>query len=143
MDGVLDQLNSSTVSTINLSITNSISAACVETLNLVRSITSHYRHTNKQAPTEPSYFIPNIFKPFHSFVEQNKDWTDTEIQLQWAQVVTREVITEYTSVVGDLFKNLNLTDEKLKNNKKVGEMSDEDKIRLQIYLDVQQLGQEV
>lgn len=139
----MDQINNSTLPAINSSITKSISTICAETLKLVRSITSHYRHTNKQTPTEPSYFIHNIFKPFHSFVEQNKDWADTNVQLQWAQGVAREVITQYTSAIVDLVNSLTSTDEKLKINRKAGEMSDEDKIRFQIVLDVQQLEQEV
>lgn len=143
MDGVLDNLNNSTLPAINSSITNYISTSCAETLKSIKSITSQYLRTNKPAPTEFSYFIPNIFKPFLSFVEQIKDWTDTDTQLEWAQIVAKDVITQYFESITELSNNLNLTDEKLRNKRKVGELSDEDKIRLQLFLDVQQLGREV
>jgi endo-1,4-beta-D-glucanase Y len=151
MDGVLENLKNSIAPKISESITNSISAECMETLKLVKSITSHYRHTNKPVPTEPSYFIPTIFKPFHTFVEQNEGWTDNGIQLEWAQIVGKSVITQYTSTVNDMLTSMTKAEEslkKLKNSSKKsaaseGNISDEDKIRLQIYLDVEQFGHEV
>lgn len=149
MNQVLDQLKNSTLSKIKSGITNRISAECRETLKLVKSITSQYRHTNKQPPTKPSYFIPNVFKPIHQFNEQNQGWTDTATQLEWADIVCKSIITEYTTIVNDLLDSMIKTEESLKKlkNKKSNatedSMSDEDKIRLQLFLDVEQLGQEV
>lgn len=148
MDGVLDQLKNSSALIINERITNIISAECMESLKLAKSITSHYRHTNKPAPTESSYFIPTIFEPYFTFVEQNEGWIDDDIGLEWAQVVARAVITQYTTTINDLLTSMTKTEQSLKklkngNKESKGDMSEEDKIRLQIYLDVQQLGHEV
>lgn len=145
LDGVLDQLIESTVPKIVSCITNRISTECRETLNLVKSITSHYRHTNKQMPTKPSYFIPNVFKPLHQFTKQNEKWADANIKQEWAQVVSKTIIMEYTSIVNDLLSSMKKTEEPLnkKSANSKDNMTDEEKIRLQLYLDVEQLGQEV
>ncbi|CAO3610900.1 unnamed protein product [Mucor hiemalis] len=145
LDGVLDQLIESTVPKIVSCITNRISTECRETLNLVKSITSHYRHTNKQMPTKPSYFIPNVFKPLHQFTKQNEKWADANIKQEWAQVVSKTIIMEYTSIVNDLLSSMKKTEEPLnkKSANSKDNMTDEEKIRLQLYLDVEQLGQEL
>lgn len=137
MDEVLDQLTITVTPKINSSITNNIITECAETLKLVKSITSQYRHTNKEAPKEPSYFIPNLFKPLHNFIEQNQAWTNQQVQLEWTEVVAKEIIIQYTNTINDLLSSIKQT--KSNGNK----LSDDDKIRLQIYLDVQQLGNEV
>lgn len=150
MNGVLDQLSELTVPQINSCITKKITTECMETLKLVKSITNHYRHTSKEAPKEASYFIPNLFKPLHHFIEQNQAWTEPEIQLDWTHVVVKDVMIQYTTTVEELLNSMKKSEEsmsKLKNgNKKVGSengLSDDDKIRLQIYLDVKRLGEEV
>ncbi|GAA5801026.1 hypothetical protein HPULCUR_006468 [Helicostylum pulchrum] len=148
MNEVLEQLTGLAVPKINSSITNSIAAECAETLKLVKSITSHYRHTNKEAPKETSYFIPNLLKPLHHFIEQNQGWTDQEVQVSWAHVVVKNVVLQYTTTVEDLLSSIKKTEESMsKLNKKKSStgngLSDDDKIRLQIYLDVQQLGLEL
>jgi hypothetical protein len=135
MRDILNQLVESTEPKINSSITHGITSNCLETLKL----TNQYRHsTNKQPPTEPSYFIPNIFKPYYSLINQNAQWIDDQTRLVWAEQVANDVITHYSTTVKDLLINLNKTEEAETLNK-----SDEDKIRLQILLDIQQIGNEV
>lgn len=109
----------------------------------MKSITSHYRHTNKQAPTKPSYFIPNVFKPFHQLRKENAKWTNASTEHEWAQEVAKPIITEYASIVNDLLSSTTITEKNKKPASSKEEMTDEQKIRLQLYLDVKQLGQEV
>lgn len=141
MNEALDQLQNSTVPKINETITNSISANCLETLKSIKSVTNQYRHSNKPKPTEPSYFIPNIFEPFHSFAEQNQAGLCGELVDEWAMAVARAVVSQYAAALDDILSSLTKTEKsKVKNST---QLSDEDKIRLQFLLDVEQIGKEV
>lgn len=142
MNEALDQLQNSTVPNINEIITNSISANCLEALKSIKSVTNQYRHSDKPKPTEPSYFIPNIFKPFHIFVEQqNQASLHDELVNSWVTTVGREVVTQYTAALNDILSSLTKTEKSKVKNSTV--LSDEDKIRLQFLLDVEQIGEEV
>ncbi|KAL7308698.1 hypothetical protein PS15m_011868 [Mucor circinelloides] len=142
MNEALDQLHNSTVPNINEIITNSISANCLEALKSIKSVTNQYRHSDKPKPTEPSYFIPNIFKPFHIFVEQqNQASLPDELVNSWATTVGREVVTQYTAALDDILSSLTKTEKSKAKNSTV--LSDEDKIRLQFLLDVEQIGKEL
>ncbi|KAK4520495.1 uncharacterized protein ATC70_008008 [Mucor velutinosus] len=141
MNAALDQLQQSTVPTINETITNNISANCLETLKSIKSVTNQYRHSDKPKPTEPSYFIPNIFKPFHTFVEQNQASVCDELVDAWTTLVARAVVSQYTTALDDILSSLTKTEKgKVKNST---QLSDEDKIRLQFLLDVEQIGKEL
>ncbi|KAI9024918.1 hypothetical protein CLU79DRAFT_813755 [Phycomyces nitens] len=158
MNEAMQTLERSTLEDLNGRITDIVSRRCMESVNLVKSITSQYRHTNKPVPTEPSYFIPNLFKPFKTFVGQNESWTNPEKQAMWAKVVCSAVLTRYTSVMSEMLTNLQKTEDslrKLKKSKKsavssvqgdpLGEsfVTDENKIRLQLLIDARQIGNEL
>ncbi|KAL0088151.1 hypothetical protein F4703DRAFT_1498077 [Phycomyces blakesleeanus] len=158
MNETIHTLEKSTIEELNKRITDIISRRCMESVNLVKSITSQYRHTNKPVPIEPSYFIPNLFKPFKTFVDQNKAWTNPEKQAVWAKVVFSAVLIRYTSVMSEMLTNLQKTEDslrKLKKSKKstvssvqgdpLGDntVTDENKIRLQLLIDARQIGKEV
>ncbi|KAL0135016.1 oligomeric golgi complex component, COG2-domain-containing protein [Mucor lusitanicus] len=110
MNEALDQLQHSTVPTINETITHSISANCLETLKSIKSVTNQYRHSNKPKPTEPSYFIPNIFKPFHTFVEQHQANLCDQLVDEWTITVAKTVVSQYTSALEDILSSLTKTE---------------------------------
>ncbi|GAN06528.1 conserved oligomeric Golgi complex subunit 2 [Mucor ambiguus] len=142
MNEALDQLQHSTVPTINETITHSISASCLQTLKSIKSVTNQYRHSDKPKPTEPSYFIPNIFKPFHTFVgQQHLASLCDQLLDEWAMTVAKTVVSQYIAALDDILSSLTKTEKsKAKNS---GQLSDEDKIRLQFLLDVEQIGKEL
>jgi hypothetical protein len=145
----LNDLEECTKNELNRHITTGISRRCMDSLKLVKSITSQYRHTNRHPPTEPSYFVSNIFKPFQQFIQQNENLIEYD---HIGTAVAEAVVTRYTTIIVELLTNLKKTEDSLKklkrNNKKnvsqqSNGMSDEDKIRLQLYLDVLQIEKEV
>ncbi|KAI8377835.1 uncharacterized protein BYT42DRAFT_614487 [Radiomyces spectabilis] len=160
MESILNELDTLTANELQRRITGLVSRRCMESLKHVRSITSQYRHTNKPPPSEPSFFIPNLFRPFSNFVQQNQQWIDADKLSVWAFAVTETVVHRYTSTISDLLTNLKKTEDSLKKLKKGKKgptakssvlggganettMSDEDKIRLQMLLDVRQIGKEM
>ncbi|KAL1927350.1 hypothetical protein VTP01DRAFT_3979 [Rhizomucor pusillus] len=157
VDAILHKLQDSAIPDIQRRITNIISRRCIEHLKLVRNITSQYRHTNRQPPTEHSNFIPNIFKPFTTFIDQYATWIDDQKRALWGSMVAEVVLTRYHSIITELLTSIKKMEDSLKRMKKgrktgsanspstgqQGNMTDEDKIRLQILLDVCQIGQEL
>ncbi|OZJ06816.1 hypothetical protein BZG36_00121 [Bifiguratus adelaidae] len=129
---------------------------CVEQLKLVRGITSQYRHTNRPAPTQPSVFVHQILLPFKSFTSKVNGLLKDERTRDWASSVAEAVTTRYLNIIQDLLLNLRKSEDWSKRLKKAKSssqasknassdqsLSDEDKIRLQIKLDVDSFGQEL
>ncbi|KAF7726149.1 Conserved oligomeric Golgi complex subunit 2 [Apophysomyces ossiformis] len=158
MKNILDNLAESTIPEANRKITGMVNRRCMESLKHVRSITSQYRHTNKPAPVEFSNFIPNLFQPFRNFMELHNEWIHENRREIWGLMVAEAIVTRYMTIVTELLTNLKKTEDSLKKLKKgkknavkpvLGSgssevvMSDEDKIRLQIYLDVLQIGEQL
>ncbi|KAI8338456.1 oligomeric golgi complex component, COG2-domain-containing protein [Chlamydoabsidia padenii] len=150
MDEILQDLETLTTQDLDRRITGAISRRCMESLQLVKGIISHYRHTNKVPPTEPSYFIPNLFKPYISFVDRNQHWIYDNKQKSWGAVVVDMVLFRYTLIISELLAILKKQDDALKKikwGKKSGSngdtLSDSEKIQKQFLLDVRQIGIEL
>ncbi|OUM61614.1 hypothetical protein PIROE2DRAFT_12353 [Piromyces sp. E2] len=112
-------------------------------------------------PTKYSIWVPTIFQSLHSFLDQYKSMDDS-IKKEWVNKVVTDVTICYTACVNDTLKAVRELEGSLKRLKKVKKggfnssngslnlftgnkemMSDEDKIRLQMELDVQQYGEEL
>lgn len=158
MDTILDEMAMATVAEIQFRVVRIVSKRCSEALNHIPDISGQYRYTNKPPPTEPSPFIARIFQPYTEFIQQNTTWIDTDKQELWGRLIAENVVNRYMTSISDLLTSLRKMENSLKKIKKSKKstqstsllnqqsgrtMSDEDKIRLQILLDVRQLGQEV
>ncbi|KAI9141689.1 hypothetical protein BKA69DRAFT_1072027 [Paraphysoderma sedebokerense] len=141
-----------------------LTARCTDPLKFVRNITAQYRRTNKEAPTECSFYVELIFKPIWTVHEELGKVVDQENWNHWINDVVKGVATSYTTLLTDLLTTLKKTEDSLKRLKKSNtatspresndtlstestinykNLSDEDKIRLQCYLDVEGFGQEI
>ncbi|KNC99298.1 uncharacterized protein SPPG_05552 [Spizellomyces punctatus DAOM BR117] len=118
--------------------------------NNIHSITPQYRMTNKEPPSRPSHFITTIFKPLSSFFDDHRHLLKATTIPEWTSFVMDDVTGKYAKTMGDVLSHVKGFEEynRKKNLKKSsalpgtlgGEegMSDDDKIRLQMYLDVDQ-----
>jgi len=130
-------------------------------INMIKNIPTMYRRTNKEPPTKPSIWVATIFQSLHTFLEQYKSM-DEEIKKQWCNRIVTDVTICYSACVNDTLKAVRELEGSLKRLKKVKKggfnasnsslnsffgnketMSDEDKIRLQMELDIQQYGEEL
>nr|CAG8494184.1 9220_t:CDS:10 [Entrophospora candida] len=144
---------------------------CTENLKQrVLSITTFYRQPNAKPPTEPSYFVPHITKPLTIFCNANKSILSEKRKKEWNAIICDGVAVRYYNIVFEHLTILKKTEESSKIMKRVKKgkttrsfasslmgianenamssddsltMSDEDKIRLQILLDVKQFGKEL
>ncbi|CAG8783134.1 2024_t:CDS:2, partial [Acaulospora morrowiae] len=105
-----------------------LTSRCTETLRQhIRSIITQYRQPNTKPPTEASYFVPHIIKPLATFCDVNKLILSDNRRNEWCYSVGDAVSSRSDALSVDDPATL---------------MSDEDKIRLQILLDVKQFGTE-
>ncbi|KAI8580015.1 hypothetical protein K450DRAFT_238952 [Umbelopsis ramanniana AG] len=135
-----------------------LSRRCIDVAKNVKSITTQYRHTNKRPPTEPSHYVSNILRPYTIVRDQNKTFIASSREHELITLVAEAVTARYTQNIADMLSSMQKVEEslkKLKKNRKGGamgssllvgssssepSMSDEDKIRLQVYLDVKAYG---
>ncbi|KAI8820382.1 oligomeric golgi complex component, COG2-domain-containing protein [Fimicolochytrium jonesii] len=128
---------------------------CFEPLyDNVQAITRQYRATNKEPPSKASYFIPTIFTPMLAFFEENGNLANSVATSEWTANVVDNVTSKYAATLAKLvsdnkwFEDYNRRMKKssrLRPTTAAGEnaMSDGDKIRLQLYLDVEQYITEI
>ncbi|KAG8931546.1 hypothetical protein FRC02_002534 [Tulasnella sp. 418] len=142
---------------LSSSIMQALIRRCVETLGLVRSIPSQYRAMSKKRdPTEPSYFVATILQPVRHFLGPGGpgESLSAEFGHEWTTSVFDAVTTRYTSHLNNMKK----TEDSLRRYKKgkksafslfgggssrdEEEGKDEDRVRAQMGLDVEALGQD-
>lgn len=137
-----------------------ISHQCVPILNLVNDIPRLYRRTNKEKPTRASNYIANCFhklSEFSQMISMDNDETSATRPgwlLDWLTLLMVELTNFYANATLEVLTSVQKTEDSLKKLKKAkpnaqqfratsSAMSDDDKIRLQIYFDVQEFGVEV
>eukprot|EP00842_Homolaphlyctis_polyrhiza_P004085 jgi/Hompol1/4678/HPOL_000800-RA len=125
---------------------------CSEPLKAgLKSIPGLYRYTNKEPPSKPSYFIPSLFKPLKNFIQDNYTQIGSRLADEWQQAVAKAVTQQFLENVREILAGIKTIEESLKRltrSKKTQSttdegMSDNDKMRLQIHLDVEQYGKEL
>lgn len=142
----------------------------IDLLRHLKAIPAQYRRTNRDPPTSASLFIQQLFEPVATFLNTFDPFLNKSMLQQIVVGVGEEVTLSFVSCSGlhescmvlyryfqksqDMLLHLKQLEDSLKRlqqqkKKKSSEeaedmkMSDEDKIRLQMYLDIQQYAQEV
>ncbi|KAF0399002.1 Conserved oligomeric Golgi complex component [Gigaspora margarita] len=153
---------------LNQKIATILTKRCTETLRQhIRSVITQFRGSNTKPPTEASYFVPHIIKPLITFCKVNKQLLSGKRQNECNSIVADAVALRYYNIVFEHLTTLKKTEESSKIMKRLKKgkstrssffagnsngdgsdesgalMSDEDKIRLQILLDVKQFGKEL
>ncbi|CAG8780067.1 42702_t:CDS:2, partial [Gigaspora margarita] len=153
---------------LNQKIATILTKRCTETLRQhIRSVITQFRGSNTKPPTEASYFVPHIIKPLITFCKVNKQLLSGKRRNECNSIVADAVALRYYNIVFEHLTTLKKTEESSKIMKRLKKgkstrssffagnsngdgsdesgalMSDEDKIRLQILLDVKQFGKEL
>ncbi|OQR93735.1 conserved oligomeric Golgi complex subunit [Achlya hypogyna] len=119
---------------------------CMKVLPAVRTIKGQYQMTNKPAPSTHSPYVPTIVKPLETFLAK---WgAPLRGDSAFAQRVLFETCAAYASLALELLKSAAELEESLKSRKlqrmsavaTPDGLSDTDKMRLQIELDLQELA---
>ena len=125
---------------------------CVDFLKHVRGITATYRMTNRPMPSRPSHYVSSVLRPLG---ELQKSSVSGDLMAELRDFVARKVTAKYDETAEDLLRTVQQTESSLKRLKErqtqgAGEVegaaakaSDADKIRLQLFLDVQEYGRQL
>jgi hypothetical protein len=142
-------------------IVEKISSKCLPHLKQVSDIPRLYRRTNKELPNRPCSYMTALLGPIDAFYkEQTEKYRvdGTEPMQMWLVRIFSAVIEKYLLNVGEVLEAVQKMEESLKRLKRVrdtrlaggggastlastgadegrGVISDDDKIRLQLYLD--------
>lgn len=120
-----------------------ISEKCVAVLKQMRGVTAAYRMTNKPMPTRPSTYVTGAMAPILSF----SDMANGDSAL--VEAVVASVCNVYKTMIKELIETVKKTESSLKRLKKqassdaVAKVTDTEKICLQLFLDVKEVGRQV
>ncbi|XP_014670067.1 PREDICTED: conserved oligomeric Golgi complex subunit 2-like isoform X2 [Priapulus caudatus] len=140
----------STLQPFSMYITDEIVNQCVANLKQVNDIPRLYRRTNREVPNRASLYVAMSVRPLKSFLEQHEKHISGTWRRVWATAIIQRLSEQYYTVTSDVVTSVRKMEDSLKRLKKGRKMStftqgmsDDDKIRLQISLDVEQLGREI
>lgn len=89
-------------------IVSILSRRCTEPLKLVRSVASQFRATpNKTAETQPSYFIPTVFRPIHHVLASRSAIRERYGEA-WSTPVADHVFSNYAGILASVRKTEDL-----------------------------------
>eukprot|EP01132_Coremiostelium_polycephalum_P009227 gene9227-11305_t len=136
-------------------ITHQLITKCSESLMFIKTITSTYRLTNRPVPTNPSTYVSNIVNPLESFLNNKAYTIPTQFKIDWATTVLKPVTEEFKTNAISVLESVNKLNDAINKmfTKKKGnisttatttgntqEVTDIDKISIQLYLDVKKYG---
>uniref|UniRef100_A0A8C9DG17 Conserved oligomeric Golgi complex subunit 2 n=1 Tax=Prolemur simus TaxID=1328070 RepID=A0A8C9DG17_PROSS len=136
-------------------IVQDLSDSCFSYLKGALDVPRLYRRTNKEVPTTASSYVDSALKPFHQLQSRHKDKLQQATVQQWLAGALSESTHRYYETVSDVLSSVKKMEESLKRLKQArktaatstvgpsGGMSDDDKIRLQLALDVEYLGEQI
>ncbi|XP_046441864.1 conserved oligomeric Golgi complex subunit 2-like [Daphnia pulex] len=129
-------------------IVSDVERQCASHLKHVADIPRLYRRTNKDAPTKAFSYVSHLLAAIREFRAQHMD--RTESLTQWTHGVIKALSLQYLAAVSDVLTSVQKTEESLKRLRKdrntstsmsVG-ISDDDKIRIQLVIDVDSFVEE-
>ncbi|XP_028903193.1 conserved oligomeric Golgi complex subunit 2 isoform X2 [Ornithorhynchus anatinus] len=136
-------------------VVQGLSEACFGCLKSALEVPRLYRRTNKEVPSKASPYVDGALKPFHQLQEDHRDTLPPTLARQWLEEALSESARRYIDTVSDVLSSVRKMEESLKRLKQArkaaavtpagssGGMSDDDKIRLQLALDVERFVEQV
>ncbi|XP_060141928.1 conserved oligomeric Golgi complex subunit 2 isoform X3 [Globicephala melas] len=137
-------------------VTQDLSESCFSHLKSALEVPRLYRRTNKEVPTTASSYVDSALKPLHQLQSGHKDKLKQATIQQWLEGALSDSTHKYYETVSDVLNSVRKMEESLKRLKQArrtapatpagpsgGGMSDDDKIRLQLALDVAYLGEQI
>lgn len=138
-------------------IVQDLSESCFSYLRSALEVPRLYRRTNKEVPTTASAYVDSALKPLQQLQSGHRDTLQPAVVRQWLEGALSESTHKYYETVSDVLHSVKKMEESLKRLKQArktnpanpsgssssGGMSDDDKIRLQLALDVEYLGEQI
>ncbi|XP_041469208.1 conserved oligomeric Golgi complex subunit 2-like [Lytechinus variegatus] len=139
----------------SLHVTQEVGSLCVIHLKGANDIPRLYRRTNREVPSKPSSYVSSTLKPLQTFLEDHQAILSSSRREDWTLAVISNITKEYLAISTELLTSVKKMEDSLKRLKalkKTGAtagttpnqgMSDDDKIRLQLALDVRFYAEQI
>lgn len=136
-------------------IVQDLSESCFGYLKSALEVPRLYRRTNKEVPSTASSYVDSALKPLYQLQSGHGDKVQPAVMQRWLQEALSDSTHRYFETVSDVLSSVRKMEESLKRLKQArrslatnpvsssGGMSDDDKIRLQLALDVEHLGEQI
>ncbi|KAG7493012.1 hypothetical protein MATL_G00020780 [Megalops atlanticus] len=146
---------SSCVPALDSRVTQLLSERCFRYLKSASEVPRLYRRTNKEVPTRASAYMDNALRPLHQLQSDYRDTLKASTIENWLRVTLCDCTQRYYETVSDVLSSVKKMEESLKRLKQArktatsgtsgtnGGPTDDSKIRLQLALDVEYLGEQI
>ncbi|XP_028623588.1 conserved oligomeric Golgi complex subunit 2 [Grammomys surdaster] len=143
------------VPALSSKIVQDLSETCFSYLKSALEVPRLYRRTNKEVPSTASSYVDSALKPLYQLQSGHGDKVQPAVMQHWLQEALSDSTHKYFETVSDVLNSVRKMEESLKRLKQArrspatnpvsssGGMSDDDKIRLQLALDVEHLGEQI
>lgn len=150
LDESIYQLNEEGLPNIIALIKSLLIKQCIIVLKQVNDIPRLYRKTNREVPTKPSSYVNTSLDLICDFL--STDLKDNRWNKTWTLEILEELTKQFKIYTSEVLTSVQKMEDSLRRLKKVkstgnlksnSTMSDDDKIRLQFYIDVESFGEKV
>ncbi|XP_030627703.1 conserved oligomeric Golgi complex subunit 2 [Chanos chanos] len=143
------------IPTLNSRMTQHLTERSCRFLKNASEVPRLYRRTNKEVPSRASAYMDNALQPLHQLVNDSKDTVKPSIIHEWLRVTLSDCTHRYYETISDVLSSVKKMEESLKRLKQARKTttanttgsnagpSDDSKIRLQLALDVEYLGEQI
>lgn len=147
---------SSSVPTLNTRMTQHLTERCCRFLKSASEVPRLYRRTNKELPVRASAYMDNALRPLHQLLTDSTGLVTPSTAQEWLRVALCECTQKYYETISEVLSSVRRMEESLKRLKQArksaattsnsganGGPTDDSKIRLQLALDVEYLGEQI
>uniref|UniRef100_A0A8D3BC60 Conserved oligomeric Golgi complex subunit 2 n=1 Tax=Scophthalmus maximus TaxID=52904 RepID=A0A8D3BC60_SCOMX len=147
---------SSSVPNLNARMTQHLTERCCRFLKSASEVPRLYRRTNKDLPVRASAYMDNALRPLHQLLTDSKGMVNPSTAQEWLRVALSDCTQRYYETISEVLSSVRKMEESLKRLKQArkgatttaaagtnGGPTDDSKIRLQLALDVEYLGEQV
>ncbi|KAK7504893.1 hypothetical protein BaRGS_00003921 [Batillaria attramentaria] len=133
-------------------VTDEILTQCSAFIRQVSDIPRLYRRTNREAPSKASGYLSGMVRPLRLFSDEHAKDLGSDHNSQIMLIIFSSLVDQFCEVTGEVLTSVKKMEESLKRLKKVRGsekanttqgLSDDDKIRSQIIIDIEELGKQM
>ncbi|KAM6915800.1 conserved oligomeric Golgi complex subunit 2 [Xenentodon cancila] len=147
---------SSSIPSLNTRMTQHLTERCCRFLKSASEVPRLYRRTNKDPPVRASAYMDNALRPLHQLLMDSTGLVTPQTAQEWLRVVLCDCTQKYYDTISEVLSSVRKMEESLKRLKQArrgatattttganGGPTDDGKIRLQLALDVEYLGEQI
>ncbi|XP_023689498.1 conserved oligomeric Golgi complex subunit 2 isoform X1 [Paramormyrops kingsleyae] len=146
---------SSCIPAVSRQVTQHLGERCFSYLRSASEVPRLYRRTNKEVPTRASAYVDSALRPLLQLQSDFRDMLRPPIIEEWLRITLCDCTQRYHETISDVLSSVKKMEESLKRLKQArktatsnpagsgGGPTDDSKIRLQLALDVEYLGEQI